>query len=380
MKIDLVGPSYPFRGGISHFTTLLFRALLDRGHETRFYSFRRQYPRLLFPGPTDRDENPSALREERAIPLLDALDPLSWLRVGRRVGRDRPDLVILPWWSAWWAGPFRTIARTARRRGGARVLFLCHNIEDHEKRTIGPTLARAALRNGDLFIVLSAAEKDKLARLVGEKPIAAARHPSYAALGGPPLARAEARALLGLPAEAKVLLFFGLVRPYKGLSVLLDALPLLPRTMDVRLVVAGEIWGAAEDYRKKIDRLGIGGRVALLDRYVRNDEIPAFFSAADLLVLPYLSATASGALRLAQAYRLPAVASRVGALADEIVEGRTGALVPPGDPGALAEAITRLLESGELGAMAAEIAAGDGDYSWDRLVETIEELALSPTS
>jgi glycosyltransferase involved in cell wall biosynthesis len=378
LKIDLVGPAYPFRGGISSFTTLLFRAMAGR-HETRYYSFRRQYPAFLYPGRSDRDESPRAPREAAAQPLLDSLDPATWLRVAARIVHGRPDLLLLPWWSAYWTAPFLTIASIVKRRTEAKVLILCHNVEDHGKGRFAAPAVRLFLRRGDRFLVFSTDERDKLARIVGRRPIGVTRHPSYGPLGLEAVPKAAARRALGL-AENKIILFFGYVRPYKGLDVLLEAMPRILERTDARLLVAGEFWGGSSRTREKIRARGIAGKVTIIDRYLPYDEIPLVFGAADLLVLPYLSVTACGPLQMAQTFRLPVVASRLGSLADNVLEGRTGFLAPPGDPVALAETIVGFFARGDAAAMAEAIAARDAEYGWDRIVADIEEIVVRPTS
>jgi glycosyltransferase involved in cell wall biosynthesis len=387
LRIALVGPGHPFRGGIAHHTTLLARHLRTR-HDVLFVSLSRQYPRWLFPGRTDRDPSEAPLAEP-AERLLAPLAPTTWWRSGRRVAAFEPDLVVLPWWSPVWAPCLAVVARLCRRWTNARVVFVCHNVLPHEGGGLAARLlVRLALGQGDAFIVHSAADEASLGRLLGGHaarcPVRRGVLPSLAVAapdeGAPAAARAAARRRLGLPANGSVALFFGFVRPYKGLAVLIEALPLvLPRVPDLRLLVAGEFWEPAHQHMARAGALGVAGHVSIDDRYVPNEEVGAYFAAADLVVLPYLEASQSGVVTQAAAFGLPAVASRVGGLPDSIVDGVTGLLVPPGDAVALADAIARVLtEPGLSGRLRAGVLEARSRFEWPAAVRLIESLAPAP--
>ena len=374
LKIAMVGPTYPFRGGISHYTTLLYRHLRRR-HAVDFFAFSRQYPRWLFPGTTDRDTSGAALREPGSRPVLDSLNPLSWFKLARMIAAGGYDVLVIPWWVAFWAPQFWTIALWTRRFSGTRVLFLCHNVVAHETSPLSAALTRSVLRQGDCFLVHSGTDEQNLQAIRPQAPVRRCFHPTYDVFDADMPQADDLRRQLGL--SGRVLLFFGFVREYKGLKVLLQALPEVAAKMDVTLLVVGEFWKDKQDYLDEIARLGLSERVVIIDRYIPNEEVNAYFSAADLVVQPYLSATGSGVVQTAFGFGKPVVATRVGSLPEVISDGQTGFLVPPADPGALAAAILRFFAEGRCAAFSAQILAEKERFSWDHLVAAIEELARS---
>lgn len=379
MRVAIVGPTYPFRGGIAHHTTLLAAALRAQ-HDVLFVSFRGQYPLWLFPGRSDRD--PSARAPSGQVDyLLKPLLPWTWLRTGRRVTGFRPHITLIPWWVPFWAPSAGAVARVVRRAGTGRVVFICHNVVPHEGAgRVARALTTFALGGGQAFIVHSAADEARLRALlprVTSRPGAVHRAllPVHAIAA--PVDRADARRALGLAPGDRVALFFGFVRPYKGLEQLIHAVALAARQApDLRLVVAGEFWLSAEEFTRQAERLGIADRVQLHDAYVPNEAIGSYFGAADVVVLPYLQATQSGVVTLAAQFGLPVVATRVGGLPEAVIDGGTGLIVPPGDPVALSRALVRVLSDDELAArLRAGVAAGRSRFDWAALVGLVEELA-----
>lgn len=375
MRISLIGPTYPFRGGIAHHTTLLYRHLRAR-HEVSFFAFRRQYPGWLFPGRTDRDTSERPLVAPGSEPLLDSMNPLTWLAVARRIVRARPSLVIFPWWSSFWTPHFVTMASLVRRVPGSRLLAICHNVVDHEERRFGPVCARAVLRRMDDCLVHSVADEARLRALLPGARVTRAFHPLYEFARPSLISKAEARAKLDVAGDT--ILFFGFVRPYKGLGDLLRAMPRVLQRRQVTLLVAGEFWGGSDAFRREVAKLGLEKAVRCVDRYVPNEDVGLYFSAADLVVLPYVSGTASGVVQTAYGLDKPVVATTVGALGDIVEDGRTGYLVPPGQPAALADAIVRFFEQDKEAEFVANIRQYKQRFAWERLVEIIERIADVP--
>lgn len=372
MRICLIGPAFPFRGGITHYSTLLYR-YLRRNHETRFLCFRRQYPAWLFPGKSDKDTSKDVILEEGIEYVLDSLNPWTWVSTFSTIRNFRPHMVILPWWVSFWAPQFYTIGRLIRRYTSAKLLFICHNVVEHESNRIRRLLTRTVLENGHMFVVHSREDMKNLKRMLPKAEIREVFHPTYVEFPHKGISRDAARRILEV--EGNVLLFFGFVRPYKGLIYLLEALPQVLANIPVTLLVVGEFWGDKAKYLEKVQQLGLNGAVRIVDEYVPNEEIEAYFKAADLLVMPYVSATGSGVVQLSFAFGTPVLVTNVGALPEVVKDGETGYVVPSGNSRAIAERILEFFRGGNQTEFRANVEADRGRFSWDNVVHVIEELA-----
>jgi glycosyltransferase involved in cell wall biosynthesis len=367
VDISLVGPVYPYRGGIAHHTACLAQALEKAGHGLQVVSFRKQYPAWLYPGASDHDPSRQPIRTPASF-VLDPFSPATWAKTVQEITASR-SMVVIQWWVPFWGVPFAWLTHCLRQRG-RRVIFMVHNVLPHEPHLLGTWLAKTALHQGDAFLVHSRGERARLAALLpGVRVIQYVPHPVYDLFTSGRKPPGLARRLLNLPENRKVLLFFGMVRPYKGLDLLLDALGRLQVQGEIPfLLVAGECWGGAARYRQQIIRLGLQGHVRLDDCYIPNEEVGLYFSAADCLAAPYLSATQSGVIGLAEGFGLPVLASLAAALPWEDYSGIR--IVPTGDTAALAQAI-RQWQAQPIPASTPVPAA----ESWSRLVQALEELA-----
>ena len=372
MKICLIGPTYPFRGGISHYTTLLYRYLLKR-HEVQFFAFKRQYPRWIFPGKTDIDPSQTHIREEGTQRILDSINPLSWLRIASKIIKSNPDLLIIPWWVSFWAPQFWSISVLVKMLSRAKILFLCHNVVEHESNWINKFLTWGVLKNGDLFIVHSAVDKKNLLDMFPNAKVRRSFHPTYDVFNQGEFDGARIKERFGIKGNA--ILFFGFIREYKGLKYLLKALPEVLSKVNVTLLVVGEFWKDKDEYISLINQLGIEEHIVLVDEYVPNEEIGDYFSAVDLVVQPYISATGSGVIQTAFGFSKPIVATTVGSLPEVIEDGKTGYLVPPKAPHEIAKAVIKFFCEAERQAFHKNIEKEKYKFSWDGMVDVIEELA-----
>ena len=356
--IALIGPVLPFCGGISHHTTMLHRALSLKSKLVTV-SFKKLYPGLLYPGSSCLDPDAGGYSEPGVNYVLDPLAPLSWLRTCRYLEKNLVRAVIMPWWTVFFFPCYSFIAGYLRRRG-VRVAFICHNIVDHERAYWKKRLARAVLGMGDIHFVHTNYGASVLRDLVPGAECIVHPHPvydQYPVAGNIPARRA-----------ATELLFFGLVRDYKGLDILIEAMDEL-KDEDVFLTVAGEWWRGRKKLRRSLEKSPSRKRVEVIDRYLNGEETALCFSRADVVVLPYRTVTATGVVPLAYHYGKPVIATRVGGMPEVVLDGTTGRLVPPGDPHALAQTIRDFIRSPR--DYASGISAALVEMTWESLAETI---------
>ena len=306
MKVVLVGPVHPFRGGIAHYTTLFSQELLARGHETQLISFSRQYPAWLYPGTSDVDPSTNPFTAHDPKYWIDTLNPITWGLTFWRMWRFRPDVIIFQWWTTFLAPLWIVLGILCRLISGSPLVFICHNVFPHESREWDKWLAWLTLRWGSNFVVQSVAEEERLRQIISKANITVVPMPAFHMFNGNVIDRATARDTLGIAHDSNVMLFFGIVRAYKGLDLLLDAMPKVSLVVDnLCLQIAGEFWEDKEMYRRQIEQLGLTDKVSVSDRYIPNEEIAIYFSAADVLVAPYRYVTGSAVAQIALSFGLP---------------------------------------------------------------------------
>ena len=374
--IVLVGPAYPYRGGIAHFLESMYEGLQRRGPRMTVVTFSRQYPDILFPGATQFAKDPDG-REVTALRLIDSINPISWYRAANHIAKTAPRAVVFQFWLPFFGPAFGVIARRLKKRG-IRIIAVVHNALPHEKRPGDALMSRYFLQHCDAFLVLSASVEQDLEKLGVSGDLLRIEHPVYDVFGDP-VDRQTARQQLKLPSETPVLLFFGFVRPYKGLHVLLQAMPAVVRALpDVRLVVAGECYEDEAIYRKLVEEHDLHEHVQLRFEYIPDDEIPALFSAADIVVQPYVSATQSGVAQIAYQFERPLIVTDVGGLAEVVPHEEAGLVVSPGDPDALSAMIIRFFDENMAERLAEGVSRAKKRYSWDRLFDVLEEYLDLP--
>ena len=377
MQICLIGPSHPFRGGLAHHTTLLYRHLRGR-HDVTFYTFRRLYPRWFYPGKTNRDVSEVPLCEDGMQPLLDYLNPLTWWNVYRRIRSAQPDLLIVPWWSSFWAPHFWMLSTLVKRFCTTKILFICHNAVDHESYSFSRMCTRTVLKQGDYLFVHSETDGNTLREMLPASSITRVFHPIYDFFHRSGISKTDARRQLGLTGD--VLLFFGFIRPYKGLDILLEGMPLILAQRPVTLLVVGEFWEGRERYLRRIEELGIREAVKIVEGYIPNEQVEPYFAAADLVVLPYVAGTSSGIVQVAYGCDRPVIATQVGCLPEVVEDGKTGYVVPPNTPQAIAAAVVRFFVEQKEQEFRDHIRVGKARFSWHHLVDQIERVVATDAS
>ncbi len=372
-KIIIVGPAHPLRGGgMSTFNERLAKAYADRGDEVEIFSFSLQYPSFLFPGKSQFTDEP-APEGIRIRSTINSINPLSWIKTGRMIRRLDPDLVVIRYWIPFMGPALGCIARKVRKNRKTRVVAITDNVIPHEHRPGDRSLTRYFLKPVQGFITMSAAVMDDLAQFNKTKPRALCLHPLYDNYGKA-ISREEALDALGLPPGYNYLLFFGLVRKYKGLDLLIRALASEKLThLPLKLIVAGEFYDDFDPYRKLVDDLGVYDKVIMNNEFIPNAEVVRYFCAADLVVQPYRDATQSGVTQVAYHFDKPMVVTRVGALPEMVPDGVAGYVVEP-DAEAIAEAIRKYFDEKKEQAFTANVKEEKKKYSWEVFLKTIDEL------
>lgn len=370
MRIAILSSFYPLRGGISQFNANLL-AGLGKCADTRAFSFKRQYPGFLFPGKTQYVTPEDEATPVQAQALLDTVNPFSWIRTARAIRAWKPDLLILPYWMGWFAPSLGWVARHV----GCPCLGLLHNLIPHEPHFWDKPLARYFVKGCAGCVCLSGSVQQELQALLPGTRSLELFHPLYTHFGKR-IPRAEAAAQLGLDPERKTLLFFGLIREYKGLDILLEAFRELPE--DYQLVVAGEPYGSFAPYQEIIDSLPGKDRVHLFLDYVRDSEVKRYFSAADAVVLPYRSATQSGIASIACHFELPMVVTDVGGLKDSIGARGTGIVAERPAPDAVRAAIVGLFADDALRQGCLEAIGKEKErLGWDPFCRSLLDFAAT---
>lgn len=371
MRIVLVGTSFPLRGGIAHYVALLYKKLRARGHEVNVLSFKRQYPSILFPGKTQDDEG-AELVPIQAFPILDSINPVTWLKAVFWIKKIKPDCLVFKYWMPFFAPCYATIVFLVKTMLNVRTLYICDNIAPHEKKIGDRILSRLGLRFVDSFIVQSRAVQDDLLKFRPDAVYRNIPHPVYE-IFPPAVSKAMARDKLKISDE-KVILYFGYIRAYKGLRYLIQALPMVLQKLPVRLLVCGEFYEGREETMRLVDTLDLTERVIVYDKFIPNEDVGLYFCAADLVVLPYTSATQSGIVQVAYHYDRPVVITDVGGLPEVVPHDRCGYVVPPKHPRAIADAILRFYREKKEKEFVKNVKKEKQKYSWDRMTEAIEEL------
>jgi len=339
-----------------------------------FYSYTRQYPRLVFPGSTEKDPSKQILKVDCEY-ILDPFNPWTWFKTFERIKKDEPDALILQWWAPFWTPTLAAISYLIKRFTPIKILFICHHVTPPDGGPFDFFLARRVLASGDHFIVLSEEDYTRLRRVLPKADIRLAAHPTYDIFHrNSSIDKVEARRRLGISGDERLILFFGFVRRYKGLPYLLKAMPRVLQRIKVHLLIVGEFWESERVYQRAIERLGLKESVTVLNRYVPNEEVGLYFAAADVVVLPYLEATQSGVVQLAYGFERPVITTTVGGLTETVSHGRTGLIIPPRDSDALAEAIIKFFEDDLAADFIQGIKDRQDDFSWTKLVQLIEEM------
>ncbi len=366
MKIVILGTAYPYRGGLAAFNERLARQFQAEGHEVTMVTFTLQYPSFLFPGKTQysTEKQPTDLHITRK---LNSCNPLNWIRVGREIRQMDADLLISCYWMSFMAPAFGTVERIVKKNGKTRCVGLVHNMLPHEPSILDKLLAPYYVRQTDAFVALSEAVIHDIERLDKQhKPKTFSPHPIYDHYGEM-VKRGEALKQLGLSEDREYLLFFGLVRAYKGLDLLLEAMgQVKDRLPKVDVIVAGEFYEDETKYRNQIVQLGLQERVHIFNAFIPDNAIRVYFSASDMIVQPYKSATQSGVTQVAFHFEKPMLVTNVGGLSEIVHHKKMGYAVSV-SPEAIAESIADFYENNRAAAFIDYVREEKKKYAWSKM-------------
>lgn len=373
-RILIIGPAFPFRGGgITTFNERLCKALTEQGHTCHILSFSLQYPSFLFPGKTQysTDQAPENIT---IFSEINSINPFNWIKVGLKYKKLNYDVVIFRYWMSFMAPAFGTIARIIKGNKRTKVLAITDNVIPHERKFFDTPFTKYFLPVCDGFLTMSQSVKSDLEAFEVNKPVKYVPHPMYDNFG-PLLSKDVAKAQLGLAPDVNYLLFFGFIREYKGLSILLDAFAderLKP--FNLKLIVAGEFYEDPKPYYEQVERNGLQERVIMKNDFIPNDQVSAYFSAADVVVQPYTNATQSGVTQIAYYYNKPMIVTNVGGLAELVPDNKVG-FVTEVDSRQIAGAMFRFYAEQKEMAFSTNIETEKQRFTWQNLCTELLSMA-----
>jgi len=370
-KVIIVGPAWPLRGGIAKYNERMAQEFASNGSVVQIETFKRQYPSVLFPGKTQRIDAPQP--EDLDISVeIDSIAPLNWSRVGKKISAEQPDLVIFRYWMPFFAPSLGKIARVIKKNTNAKIVCLVDNLIPHETMPFQNILTKYFVRSMDGFVAMTDAVRTDI-RSVTDKPVLLHPHPLFDDFA-PLLSKENAAELLSQDASKNYLLFFGLVRKYKGLDLLLRAFAQLKDIHGkYHLIIAGEFYDKVDQYHKLIHELNLADNVTVYNQYIPDEEINRFFSISDVLILPYRSATQSGVTQIAYHYNKPMIVTEVGGLPEVVPHEQCG-FVCPTDVDGIAQAIKRFTQLPSPDFFLDHIKSHKKQFSWDGLIQTFKHL------
>lgn len=373
MKIVIIGSAHPLRGGgISTFNERLASVLIELGHDVNIVSFSLQYPNFLFPGKSQFTDEPTP-KGLKILSWINSINPINWIQVGRKISRLNPDVVITRFWLPFFGPCLGTINRMIKKNNNSKIIAILDNVIPHESRVGDQPFTNYFLKSCDAYLTMSREVMQDLKKFKVDKPVEYTPHPMYDNYGEAIDQRA-ARTKLGLNPDGFYLLFFGFIRKYKGLDLLLEAMadPRIKNTK-IHLIVAGEYYGDEAYYQSLIQSLDISDKLSLFTEFIPNDEVRYYFSACDVVVQPYRTATQSGISQIAYHFNKPMIVTNVGGLPEIVQDGVAGYVVSP-KPKEIADAIIKISESSTLRKLEEGVNEEKKKYGWDTFVDAIFSL------
>lgn len=371
MKIAIIGTAFPYRGGLANFNERLACQIQEEGHQVNIYTFTLQYPNFIFPGKSQfsNDIPPKNLNIKRA---LNSLSPINWLRTGNRIKKEKYDLVIIGYWLPFMSPCLSTVANKIKSNKKSKIVSIVHNMIPHESRMGDKLLSNLFVKNCHAFLALSDSVLKDIEQFDSLKPKVVSPHPVYDNFGES-VSKETALKKLNLESKYQYILFFGLIRDYKGLDLLLKAMPLIDNK-NVKLIIAGEYYSNKEFYSDLIEKNNLKDKIIDVDGFVDHRDVRYYFCASDLVVQPYKSATQSGVTQIAYHFNKPMVVSNVGGLKEMCPDEKVGYLVEPNKE-QVAQGVNRFFAQTDVTHMTKNIIEEKKKYSWNKLTKEIYLLA-----
>lgn len=372
MKIAIIGTSWPFRGGLAAYNERLAKAFVDAGHEVKIHTFSLQYPGFLFPGKTQLAswEKPAELN---IVEDVNSVNPINWLITGNKIKNERPDLVVVKFWLPFMGPAFGTILRRIKSNGHTKVVSILDNIIPHEARFGDRPFTNYFVKPVDAFLSQSASVQVDLSQFDTVKPRTLNPHPLFDNFGARESVEL-ARQRIGVPIEGIYFLFFGFIRDYKGLDLLVEAMsdPRL-KASGAKVIVAGEFYSNEEKYLQLIKKHGVSDQIILKTEFIPDDQVAHFFNACDVVVQPYKDATQSGVTQIAYHFEKPMIVTNVGGLAEIVPHGKSGFVCEP-NAKSLAETLVNVLQPGVVIQLTEGTKEEKKRFTWETMVESIFNL------
>jgi glycosyltransferase involved in cell wall biosynthesis len=372
MKIISIGPAYPYRGGLASFNDRLAQQFSTEGHDVEIFTFSLQYPKLLFPGKTQYTDAPKP-DDIKITRNLNSVNPFNWIATGFKIKRVKPDILLIRFWLPFMGPCFGTIARISKSNRHTKVICIFDKVIPHEKRPGDIILTKYFTNSIDGAVVMSQTVLNDLTAFRENIPVKLSPHPLFDNYGSP-VGREEACTVLNLDKDPSYLLFFGFIRAYKGLDLLIEAFSdIRLRNRNIKLIIAGEFYEDDTLYKNLIKKYSLENDVIFFDHFIKDKDVPLFFSVADLIVQPYKSATQSGVTQIAFYFEKPMLVTDVGGLREIVPDGKCGYVVKP-EPELISEAIIDFFDSNRKEKFTEGVKLEKEKFSWDKMTKTIIEV------
>ncbi len=375
-KITIVSPAYPYRGGQALVEAHLYHTLTQNGFDCHTVTFSLLYPSIFFPGKTqyERSNFIPYPHQDKIVRLINSINPISWWKTAQYIAKQGSDAVIFVWWMPFFGPAYWTIIQLLRQWTNTKILFLVENYISHEHRWFDKFFSKQTLRLADAFICESSFVENALKTHHPTIPVFRTTLELYDCYDLGKYTKESARKALGIPLDKPVILYFGLIRPYKGVDRLIQAFPLIKEKIaDCQLLIVGECYEPLEKYQRLIESLPVKEGLYFMEGYVANEEMEKYFKAADIVCLPYYHATQSGVLMVAYAFKKPVVVTKVGGLPELVVPNKTGKIIPDNAPEHIAKACCELLQE-DLENYAQHISQLSETLGYKRLPELIRSF------